>query len=220
MTTSRLVLTMIVVTSLTMSIACHRGAPQDTLGAYARTLDKDDSDAAYALLSEDFKGRVSREKFAERHAAQAEASDEVVAALGVASGEAAFVDARLPYNEFDVLGMSLAQDGWRIDSGLFNFYGQRTPREALYSFVKAVERRKYEVLVRFVPSTYVQYTTPETIQAQFEGNTARIDEMTALLRQNKDGLIEEQGRRASMDYGPYRIDFVKEDGVWKIEDPD
>lgn len=201
--------------------ACGGGSPQSTLDAYAAAVDRGDAEAAYALLSEEYRERVPFERFAERFDKVRRSNGAaIVRALEDASGEAAYVDAVLPYNEFDALKLTLTRSGWRIDEGLFNFYGQRTPRETLYSFVKAVERRKYEVLMRFVPMAYAGSMTPDTIRAQFEQSPATVDEMVELLRQNKDNLIKSQGNRAWMEYGQFRIDFIKENGVWKVEDPD
>jgi len=201
---------------------CAGSSPQSTLDAYANAVEEGNAKEAYALLGEDYHERVPFETFAERFEKQRMANgDRIADTLRSAADEASYVDARLPFSEFDALEMSLGDDGWQIESGLFNFYGQRTPRESLHSFIKAVERRKYDVLLEFVPAAYAATMTPETIREQFEADPATIDEMIALLRQSKDGLIQSQGSRAWMEYGgKYRIDFVKENGAWKIEDPD
>ena len=45
-------------------IACaHRAAPEDTVRAYLGALDRDDPDAAYALLSAETRREVTREQF-------------------------------------------------------------------------------------------------------------------------------------------------------------
>lgn len=210
------------VTTLALLLAaCASGSPQSALDDYARAVERGDAEAAYALLTEAYRERVPFERFEERFTKQREANQKsIVETLERAAGEAAFVDAALPYSEFDALKMTLTRNGWRLEEGLFNFYGQRTPRETLYSFIKAVERRKYDVLMRFVPGAYAESMSPDTIREQFEHSPATIDEMVELLRQNKDNLIKSQGSRAWMEYGQFRIDFVKEDGAWKVEDPD
>lgn len=202
-------------------VACAGSSPQSSLDRYADALEAGDAKAAYALLSEEFRERVPFEEFESRFEVQREAYGEpLVKTLQQAADEPAFIDANLTYSEFDELKMVLTPDGWRLESGLFNFYGQRQPREALLSFIKAIERQKYDVLMQFIPNEYAQFMTVEQVREQFESNPARIQEMVALLKQNKHNDIRIRGNQAQMDYGPYMVTFKKEDGLWKIEDPD
>lgn len=204
----------------TACVACGGQTPQKALDDYASAVSNSDAEAAYALLDAEYHERVSFETFKERFEAYAKNGEGIVNALEDAAGEAAFVDAALPFTEFDTLDIGLTRSGWRIEGGLFNFYGQRTARETLHSFIKAAERKKYDVLMRFVPDDYAQHMSAEQMQKQFEENPGRIDEMVALLKQNQDNLITTRGSRAEMKYGPYTMEFRKEDGLWKIEDAD
>ncbi|OIP40084.1 MAG: hypothetical protein AUK47_09100 [Deltaproteobacteria bacterium CG2_30_63_29] len=200
--------------------ACGGQTPQQALNDYAAAVASSDAERAYALLDADYHERVPFETFKERFDAYSKAGEGIVSALESAAGEPAFVDAALPFTEFDTLDIGLTKEGWRVEGGLFNFYGQRTARETLSSFIKAAERKKYDVLMRFVPTDYAAHMSAEQMQKQFEENPERIQEMIALLKQNQNNLITTRGNRAEMKYGPYTMEFRKEEGLWKIEDAD
>jgi hypothetical protein len=40
---------------------------------------------------------------------------------------------------------------WRIDATAIDLYSQATPRQALVGFLRAFERKRYDVILRFVP---------------------------------------------------------------------
>jgi hypothetical protein len=40
---------------------------------------------------------------------------------------------------------------WRIDAAAVDLYGQSTPRQALSGFLRAFERKRYDVIIRYVP---------------------------------------------------------------------
>jgi hypothetical protein len=113
------------------------------------------------------------------------------------------------------------EDGvWRIDSNPLDFYPQDTPRNALRSFVRAIENKRWDVLVRFVPKAYGM--TAEQIQKEFEGERAReIEELVQKLHGavDTDGAIQVEGDEAHLSYGDRaEIVFKREDGSWKIDD--
>lgn len=198
--------------------ACGGSSPQSSLDAYAKALSASDAKRAYALLDPKLQEQLPFDDF--KKAFDGFASPSSVEALKRASAEAAYIDARLPLDEFDEVELSLSSSGWQVEKGLFNFYAQRTPRESLLSFLAAAEAQKYELILRFVPAAYAAHMDENTIRRQFESNPAETSEMLTLLRQNQHNLIKTQGSRAWMPYGRFRVDFVKEDGLWKIEDLD
>ncbi len=40
---------------------------------------------------------------------------------------------------------------WRIDANAVDLYGQATPRQAITGFLRAFERKRYDVILRYVP---------------------------------------------------------------------
>ncbi|MCZ7680424.1 MAG: hypothetical protein M5U28_17335 [Sandaracinaceae bacterium] len=64
--------------------------------------------------------------------------------------------------------------------------------------------------------------TEERMREAYEGEgREEIERQLASLRASLDNPIEEVGDRATMVYGDrFRVQFVREDGVWRIEDLD
>jgi hypothetical protein len=75
---------------------------------------------------------------------------EVASALARPSGKPVIRSTvTLPGGEELVL--VLEGDTWRVDAAAIDLYSQRTPRQALVGFLRAVERKRYDVVLRFVP---------------------------------------------------------------------
>ncbi len=77
---------------------------------------------------------------------------------------------------------------WRISGDPLDFYPQDTPEHALRSFVRAVEARRYDVLVRFTPERYRAQVTPELLRQRWEG------EHRAELRAQLDAVKRHLGQ--------------------------
>jgi hypothetical protein len=109
-----------------------------------------------------------------------------------------------------------------IDTPVTDFYSQRTPRDALRSFVRAMERRRLDVLPHFVPNEYRRGMDDAHLRRLFEDERAEETEtLLQNLRAHLEDPIEVTGERAAMPYAErFTVLFVREDGVWKIEDPD
>jgi hypothetical protein len=114
------------------------------------------------------------------------------------------------------------RDGWRITSNVADVYDQSTPRAALRTFVEAMERQRYEVVMRLVPDADKEGITPERMREAWEGEgREEVERMLSNLREHLNNPIEVVGDRATMAYGErYTVQFVRENGRWKIEDPE
>jgi hypothetical protein len=112
--------------------------------------------------------------------------------------------------------------GWRLEAPPLDPYGQATPRAALRSFVRAVENRRYDVLVRLAPSRYRSTITVEKLRAFWEGEAAAQNRaFLRELRLNLYAHIAEEGDEAFMTYGSGRqVRFAREEGLWRIESPE
>jgi hypothetical protein len=92
----------------------------------------------------------------------------------------------------------------------------------LRAFVRAVENKRYDVLLRLAPGRFRSAITVDKLRAYWEGeqstqNRALLKE----LRQSLGGRIAEEGDEAFMTYGTSRqVRFVREEGLWKIENPE
>jgi hypothetical protein len=197
--------------------------PEAVVSAYARALRAGRPADAWALMSADYRRRVSQAEFA-RHLAEnpaeaREAADALARADGPASQRA---DVRLADGD----SVTLVRDAgdWRIATNLADFYDQSTPRAALRSFVRAMERERYDMVLRFVPDADREGMTEARMRAAFseEGRDETSRLLTA-LRAALDAPLEEVGDHATLRYGEdgRRVARLRrEDGLWKIEDPD
>ncbi len=205
---------------LTLSLmACAPSLPQQVVTQYGEAVAADDPREAYELLSPDLKARVSFKDFKAAWSERRKGLDEYSLEMRAAGDNPARVQATMSYTDYDTLQMRLTDDGWKITSGVLSLYSQETPREALVSFVRALEGRRYEVLMGFVPSKYAQHMSAESLKEDFEARKDEIDELVVDLKANLDSPITEREDVAYMQYGSRKLTFVLEDGLWKIEDP-
>ncbi len=200
----------------------HSGVgPRDVLDEYARAVADGRLADAYRLTSADFHRLTTFEEFANTLRANPEEVRSIAREMGRVDGTEP-ITARVRYGLGDELVLVLDGSRWRIDSGVFDFYSQRTPRDALRSFVRAVSNRRYDVVLRFVPTEDKAGMTVETIRRSWEGEgREEIHELIENLRAHLDDPIEVAGDRATMPYAErFAVRFLREDGVWKIEDLD
>jgi hypothetical protein len=140
-----------------------------------------------------------------------------------ADGRKVEVSARFVYDDLrDELPLVLENGAWRLASDPLEFYPQDTPAHALRSFLRAVELKRYDVLLRFVPSPWRAEMSAEKLKAELEGERKEeLSRLVRLLTANLENPIDIEGDRARMPYGDrYEVKFVREDGAWKIKDPD
>jgi hypothetical protein len=115
-----------------------------------------------------------------------------------------------------------AEDGWKVTTDLVEFYDQSTPRSALHAFVDALSRKRYDVVLRLMPNADKEGVTTDSM-AKAWGYAARddVERMLTQLRSHIEEPIEVVGNYATMPYAErLRVQFVREDGRWKIEDPE
>jgi hypothetical protein len=195
-------------------------SPEGALTRFSQAVRQERYGAAYAMLSDDYRNRVSRREF-ERHLRENPAEAQRLAAqLGDLDGPIE-VTARVDYDEGE-LQLVRQGKGWHIVGNVVDFYDQSTPRAAIRSFVRAMENRRYDVVMRFVPNADREGMTIEGMRQAWEGEgREEIERLLANLRVNLDNPIEVVGDRATMSYGErFSMQLVREDGVWKVEDPD
>ena len=202
---------------------CACGGPSATrplgaVDAYVRALEVGDYERAYDLMSDHYKKDHPRDEFVRMMRESPRDVKETADRLRSGKRD---VDVRATYVYDDLRDeMVLVEEegAWRIDSNPLDYYPQDTPKNALRSFVRAVELKRYDVLVRFVPKAYGM--NEEKIRSEFEGDRAQeITDLLTKLRAAGDGPIDVQGDTAVLPYADHaKILFVKEDGLWKIED--
>jgi hypothetical protein len=216
---------------------CGGGAidrmPSDTLRAYASAIEEGRTDEAYALLSRDARRQVPIEVFRRSIAAGRDEALELARAIERPAVPAA-ITASLALPNGDRLDLVLEDGQWRVTAAAVDWYSQVTPRRAAETFLRALEKKRWDVLIRLVPDVEREGVpvgsederaaaalTPEKLKEAWEGPQAQ--EMALVAKALRAALptavIEEQGDVASLAYGPgATVSFVRENGVWKIRD--
>ncbi len=197
------------------------GGPSSTLDRYARALRDHDYGTAYELMSSSYRAKVSREEFVRLLRDNPREVAETAERLSAKRGSVE-VSAELVYGFGDRIGLAQERGRWTIAGNPLVFYDQATPRAALRSFVRAYRLRRWDVMLRFVPEKYQQQMDGKTLQGQFEGASRDESErMMNAIEQHLEAPISEQGATARMPYGDrFEVKFVREDGLWKLQDLD
>ena len=115
------------------------------------------------------------------------------------------------------------EDGkWRVDASTIDLYAQDTPRHAIPGFIRAVEHKRYDIVMRYVPDGHKEGLDAAKLQSAWEGHEKEeIEQVLAGLKQAlPSSTIEETGERATMPYGAGAMQLVREHGLWKIENFD
>jgi hypothetical protein len=212
----------ILVLTLAATACTQRGsAPAAAIDSYAAAIARKDYGTAYGLLSSAYRQKVALADFKreqERDAA------ELVADARSLRGSADRWSQKVvvPLPAADPISLTREGGGWRLDGPPIEAYGQSTPRAALRAFTRAVENRRYDVLVRLAPARFRAALTAEKLRAFWEGAaTAQNRAFLRELRLNLYARIAEEGEEAFMTYGSGRqVRFVREEGLWRIESPE
>jgi hypothetical protein len=207
--------------ALLVGCGSRQSGPVSALHDYSAALRARDYSAAYDMMSESFQARHSREDFVRM---MKDSGEEVAQTAQMLSSQHKSVDITAEFNFGigDTMRLVQEDDEWRIASNPMAFYSQTTPRETLRSFVRAYSLRRWDVMLRFVPTKYRERMTVEKMRDQFEGaHREEIESMMNMIQANLDEPITDKGNEARMPYGDrFEVKFVLEEGRWKIQDLD
>jgi hypothetical protein len=195
--------------------------PAATVVAFGTAIGRGDLRTAYGLTSAEFRRRTPFDAFA----AGFKAGGGEPEALGKrmvseASKVAPRVEIELSLGErFPVL---LEEGHWRIDGPVYETWGQGTPRAALRTLVRALDERRYDVVLRLVPNRYRAGLSADKLRSYWEGERkAENGALLARLRAALAAPIAEVGDEAHLPYPPDKeVRLIREGGEWKVEDPD
>ncbi len=183
----------------------HRSGPAAAITDYLAAIETDQPAAAYSLLSESLRKQITEQDFTVRWKSlrpelQAQAGPlraalskglEARAAVVSASG----VRALLAHREKQ----------WQVEESPVGPLATRTPAETLKAFVRAVEERDFDAVMRLLAKPFRESVEKE------------INERISKLRQALDREIEVSGQRARLRYDPrFKLELINEDGQWKI----
>jgi len=215
----RLLLGVIFATAV-LACAHQPEGPATTLQAFGAALARGDVRGAYALTSTDYQKRTPYEAFAAALGTNAADTKDLGKRVAEQAARVApRVDVQLAQGE--ALSLVLEAGRWRIDGPTPEPWGQRTPRAALRTFVRALGERRYDIVLRLVPRRHRADLTADKLRQYWEAHQEETKAMLARLQAALAAPIVESGDEAHMPYGPeLEMVFVREDGVWRIEDPD
>jgi hypothetical protein len=201
---------------LTVAASCgHRAptGPDETVRAFAAAVAAGRIDDAYALMSADYKRSHDRDAFA-HSLAPAERR-----ALGRLSDGRVQLRAEVELSDGERLALVDEPEGWRFAHDPLDLYPQRAPDEALRSFVRAVERKRWDVVLRFIPNRYRATLTADSLQQSWEGDRkAELLAQLAAAKAHLDEPVELSGDEARLPLGERKqVKLIREDSVWKVE---
>lgn len=215
--------------------AARATGPVDALQGYADALREGRMRDAWTMLSSTARASLPFERFEAAAREHPEELADAIRAYGELQPEAP-VTARLELASGEVLTLVEERGRWRLDPSALDFYGQHTPAQALRSYARALERGRWDVLLRIAPrrvgeslaeaATAAHETPEQQLQRAFGGaDAARAQGVVQRLREALDRgrLIEVAGDRATMVYGrggERMARLVREDGRWRVEEPE
>lgn len=195
--------------------------PGSVLRSYARALDEGRADDAYRMLSEEARRGISIDAFRRMVKDNPEEVREIAKALARPTATPV-VTAVVTSGNGQELSLVLEDGRWKVEATAVDLYAQDTPRHTIQGFVRAVERKRYDVVLKFVPDSHKEGLDAAKLKTAWEGHDKEeIEQIVAALRQAlPTASIEETGDRATLAYGAGTMQLVRERGLWKIEDFD
>jgi hypothetical protein len=195
--------------------------PQSVLHAYARALEDGRADDGYRLLSDEARRGISREAFRRMVQDDPEGVREIGRTLQRPTAPPV-VTATVTTPGGQELHLVLEEGAWRVDASSIELYAQDTPRHAIQGFVRAIERKRYDVVMRYVPAGHKEGLDAAKLKSAWEGHEKeQIQQVVSAVKQAlPTATIEEIGERAAMPYGAGTMQLVREHGLWKIENFD
>lgn len=195
--------------------------PQSVLRAYARALEEARPEDAYRLLSDSARRGVSLAAFRRLVQDDPEGVREIGRSLDRPTGPPA-VTATVTSPSGQELHLVLENGSWRVDGSAIDLYAQDTPRHTVAGFIRAIEQKRYDIVLRYVPDAHLEGLDAAKLRTAWEGREkGEVEQVVAALKRALPvSAIEETGERASMPYGSSALLLVREHGLWKIENFD
>ena len=210
------------VVAVGLSACAHRPEePAATMVSFGAALARGDLRAAYQLTSAGFQRRMPYEAFAAGVAAGG-AEPAAVGQRLVAEADTVAPRVEVTLQLGEQVPLVLEHGRWRIDGPVYEAWGQATPRAALRTFIRALDARRYDVVLRLVPDRYRAGLSADSLRTFWEGDQKNQHQgLLARLRAAELAPLTETGDEARLLVAPDRVvRLVREAGLWKIEDPD
>jgi hypothetical protein len=207
-----------------LAVGCASGTaaqgPRETLDAYAKALQAGQTEAAYALLSDEAKKQLPYEAFVRMVRENPEEVRDIARALVRPSGPP-LVTATVTAPNGDSLLLVYEAGAWRVDGSAIDLYSQASPEAAVRAFIRAFENKRWDVLMRFVPDGKKEGLDAAKLKKAWEGEQKdELERLTqALAAALPTAKFERIGERATMSYGAGgTVELLREGGAWKVEE--
>jgi hypothetical protein len=181
--------------------------PRATLDAYVAAIHNNDSAAAYRLLDEKTRQRITEAEFRQRWNETRKEQLAQAKALKIARNKPLEIHARITHKAGTDHVLSYGNGRWMVDSAIGGDVGA-TPQSAITALMLAVERRDYRAVTDLLAAPVV---------AAFE---KQIERRIAHVRNALKNGIKVQGSRATLQDGSFKLELIKEGGRWKVYDFD
>jgi hypothetical protein len=194
--------------------------PEAAVASLASALERRDVEGAYRLMSRRYREQVTLEEFRALFSDQTEI-EHTASRLRDRDGPAE-EEASVTYGAHETLLLRHEGDAWRVVTDVIDWYSQRTPRQTVRSFVRAIEARRWDVLLRLLPEADREAMTEDRLREMLAGEGEEaLDHLAAGMRDALDADIEEHGDHATLPYGErFRVELVREGDAWCVADPD
>ena len=193
------VIASMVTTATTGCSAPKAEDPHSVLRSYAKALDEGRSEDAYRMLSEEARRGISLEAFRRMVKDNPEEVREIARSLSRPTATPV-VTATVTSGNGQELQLVLENGRWKVEGTAIDLYAQDTPRHAIQGFVRAVERKRYDVVLKYVPDAHKEGLDPNKLKTAWEGHDKEeIEQVVSNLKQALPAAtIEETGDRATM----------------------
>lgn len=221
----RLLPSLLIALALPALGGCLGGAsprdPSAVLRTYAAALQEGRADDAYRMLSDEARRGTSLEAFRRIVRDDPDQVREIGRSLQRPTAPPV-VTARVVAPDGQTLDLVLEKGVWKVDATAIDLYAQDTPRHVVQGFVRALERKRYDVILRYVPDGHKEGIDAQKLKDSWEGQSKEEMEqvLTALKQALPSSKFEETGDHATFVYGAGTMQLVREHGLWKIEDFD
>ena len=198
-----------------------RQGPAEVVLAYSAALETRRYGDAYKLMSADYRKRNSLASFTRMVRRDPRGLTRIMERLK-SQADRLDVSASVQYGDNDTIMLTSEKGTRRIAEDPTDVYSQRTPRDTLRSFVRALEQRRYDIVLRFVPARWAKEMTAAKLKTAWEGkDKASVEALIRNLKANLDAPIKESNDVATMAYGEgFKLKMVREESLWKVSDPD
>ncbi len=147
-----------------LSVGCagSQSGPKQALSRYKRLLSHGKYTEAYQMMTPALRQQCDLDCFTRRATGGETARHRDLPVTSELRGEIALGDK-------SAVKLTSSGGGWNISGDPLDFYPQTTPRLALHSLLRALQARRYDVALRFIPARLKGQVTADSLRESLEG---------------------------------------------------